>query len=371
MSSSTLPSSLRTAWSLAVATVLTMPSQAQDAPAKPDLDAVVAKAVDYLRGVGQGPDGSFSPQVGPGITAMVVAGVLRNTHAPDEPMVAKALKNLTSFVQPDGGIYAPNSRLKNYETCIALVALSEANVDGRYDETINSAARFLRGLQYDEKDHREPSDIAYGGVGYGGRERPDLSNTHFLIEALGAAGAEGDDEAIQRAILFVSRCQNFESEHNTTAFAAKIGDGGFYYTPIGKGSSPAGTTADGGLRSYGSMTYAGLKSMLYAGVKADDPRVKAALEWARQHYSFDENPGLGQAGLYYYYHLQAKALAAHGQAEFADASGQAHDWKAEMIAALAQRQRPDGSWVNSDDRWMEGDPNLATGFALLALSYCR
>ena len=38
---------------------------------------------------------------------------------------------------------------------------------------------------------------------------------------------------------------------------------------------------------------------------------------------------------------------------------------------LMNRQQPDGSWVNKNARWMEGDPNLVTGYALLALSYCR
>jgi squalene-hopene/tetraprenyl-beta-curcumene cyclase len=42
-----------------------------------------------------------------------------------------------------------------------------------------------------------------------------------------------------------------------------------------------------------------------------------------------------------------------------------------MIAALLGRQRANGSWVNEDRRWMEGDPNLSTAFALLALAHCR
>jgi len=43
----------------------------------------------------------------------------------------------------------------------------------------------------------------------------------------------------------------------------------------------------------------------------------------------------------------------------------------EPTEALAARQQPDGSWVNENPPWMEGDPGLATAFALLALAYCQ
>jgi squalene-hopene/tetraprenyl-beta-curcumene cyclase len=119
------------------------------------------------------------------------------------------------------------------------------------------------------------------------------------------------------------------------------------------------------------MTYAGLKSMIYAGVKRDDPRVKAAVKWLRLHYDVKSNPGMGETGLYYYYHTFAKTLDVLGEDAFADDSGRKHDWRAELRAELARRQQPNGSWVNPTDRWMEGDPNLVTGYGLLALAYCR
>ena len=56
--------------------------------------------------------------------------------------------------------------------------------------------------------------------------------------------------------------------------------------------------------------------------------------------------------------------------ELEDAKGVKHDWRRELTEELAKRQRADGSWVNANNQWMEGDPNLATAFALLALSYC-
>jgi squalene-hopene/tetraprenyl-beta-curcumene cyclase len=119
------------------------------------------------------------------------------------------------------------------------------------------------------------------------------------------------------------------------------------------------------------MSYAGLKSMIYAGLKADDPRVKAAVDWARDHYSLTENPGLGDAGLYYYYQLFSKALAATKQPELTDAQGKAHDWRRELAAELIRRQQPNGSWINSNAQWLEADPNLVTAYSLLALADCR
>jgi len=356
---------------VALASIAAVAPRAIASDSEPSYEKAVSKAVEYLSTHGQAADGSFTAQIGPGVTAIVTTSLLANGRGPEDPTVAKALQYLEKFVQPSGAICDPKSRLRNYETCLGVVCFSAANKDGRYDQTIAKAKEFLTGLQKDEKGGKGPADIEYGGVGYGGAGRPDLSNTHFLMEALEASGDGPDDEAVKRALAFISRCQNLESEHNTTPFAAKNSDGGFYYTPAAGGSSPAGKTDNGGLRSYGSMTYAGLKSMIFAGLKADDPRVKAAVEWARQHYSLKDNPGLGLAGLYYYYHLMGKALAATGESTLTDAQGKPHVWSKEMIDELIARQQPDGSWVNQDSRWMEGDANLVTGYALLTLSYCK
>jgi squalene-hopene/tetraprenyl-beta-curcumene cyclase len=252
-----------------------------------------------------------------------------------------------------------------------LLAFDAANADGRYTDTIIRAAGFLKGLQWDDGEGVDQSDAKFGGAGYGSHARPDLSNTQFFLDALLAAGVSRDDPAVKRALVFVSRCQNLESEHNTTPFAAKVGDGGFYYTPAAGGTSQAGPTPNGGLRSYASMTYAGLKSMIHAGLTPDDPRVKAATTWIRQFYTLDENPGLGAQGLFYYYHTFAKALDAMGVDQFEDGGGANHDWRKELAEHLASIQKENGSWVNAADRWYEGDPNLVTSYTLLALSYCH
>jgi len=330
----------------------------------------VQQGIEYLAKA-QGSDGSFSSNYGPGVTALVVTSVLRHGRTPSDPLVSKGLKYLEGFVQPTGGIHHPQSRLKTYETCLSMLCFKEANQDGKYDKVLSDANAFVKGLQKSTDDGKDKSDVDFGGAGYGGQGRPDLSNTHYLVEALRDTGTAADDEAIQRALIFISRCQNLESAHNTTAFAAKVNDGGFIYTPVGDGASPAGKTDQGGLRSYGGMTYAGLKSMIYAGVKADDPRVKAAVKWAQMNYDVTSNPGMGQAGVFYYYQLFAKALDAMGESMITDAQGKKHDWRAELVDELGKRQQANGAWVNSDKKWLESDPNLSTGFALLALSYCK
>ncbi len=333
------------------------------------LKSLREKAVNFLKTT-QSEDGCWTSATQPGITAMVCFGLESAGVNGDDPTLQKGLRHLLSYLHKDGGIYHPETNHKNYETSITVIALAGANSDGRHTAAIKDAEKFLRELQWDETEGLDKSHPSFGGAGYGKSQRPDLSNTVFLLDALKAAGVKADDPAMQNALLFVSRCQNLESEFNTTEFAAKINDGGFYYTPAAGGTSQAGKNPDGGLRSYASMTYAGLKSMLYAGLNKDDKRVKAALEWIRKYYSVDQNPGLNQQGLYYYYHTFAKTLATLEIDLFEDAKGEKHDWRQDLTAALAKRQKENGSWVNSADRWMEGDPNLATAYGLMALKFC-
>lgn len=334
---------------------------------------IVEKGLDFLQKEGQAEDGTFSIKAGPGVTALALTAALRNGQSIDSLMVSKGLKALESFVKPDGGIYG-SGRLRNYETCIAMVCFAEANQNGQYDEILKRAKEFITGLQYSGANRPE-SDPWYGGVGYAGSERPDLSNTGYFIEALRAVETPSSDPAIQNALKFISRCQNFESEFNDTPFGAMIDDGGFYYEiPIEKidpSTSPERFTPEGGLRSYGSMTYTGLKSMIYAGLTATDPRVKAAVKWIQNHYDVSNNPGMGQAGLFYYYHTFSIALKTAGIDEVEVENGSEQAWRADLIKELAKRQNTDGSWSNANERWFEGDKNLATSFALLSLAYCK
>ncbi len=340
------------------------------APDAKDVQATLDKAIAYLK-KSQTANGSWSAQrTGPGVTALIVAGMIRAGVPTDDPTLAKALAYLEKNVKKDGGIY--DRGLANYVTSCGVMAFADANKDGKYDTVLKNAAAFLKGLQTPSTDPKNPRG---GGLSYDGKGRPDVSNTQYFVDALVAAGVPKNDPALQKAIRFMGRAQNLPGEeYNDQAWAAKTTDddrGGFTYVPFDPDDNPHKTAA-GGLRSLGAMTYAGLKSFLYAGVSKDDPRVKAAVNWIKRHYTLDENPGMGKAGLFYYYHTFAKAMNALGEDTLEDSKGGKHDWRQELFEKLKGMQREDGSFVNQGDRaFGEADPNLATAFAILTLTHTK
>jgi squalene-hopene/tetraprenyl-beta-curcumene cyclase len=356
-----------------------------DAPAQPSAadqwKASVTKAVTYLKKV-QKDDGSWGPEPqNRGITGVIVTGLIKTGSNPDDQPTAKALQYIESLINEKEGHIAgkENPVVVNYATSINVMALSAANRSDKYKAVIGNAANYLRSYQWDEDTgDKKPDSDYYGGAGYaGGKSRPDLSNTAFFLEALKASGAPKDDPAFKKALVFVSRCQNFKSEFNTAEWAAKNNDGSFIYTGANGGENRR-TDGDGrktDMGGYGTMTYAGIKSMIYCNVGKDDPRMKAAIEWIKKNYTLDANPGMpaenAGKGLFYYYHTFAKTMDALGIDEFEDAKGVKHDWRAELTAALAKRQKEDGSWKNDNPGWLEGDPTLDVGYALMALGYAK
>jgi squalene-hopene/tetraprenyl-beta-curcumene cyclase len=79
---------------------------------------------------------------------------------------------------------------------------------------------------------------------------------------------------------------------------------------------------------------------------------------------------MGAAGLYYYLQTMSKALAIVGNETFESEKGR-HTWKADVLDQLTKTQKVDGSWTNPEPRWMEGDPNLVTAYALMTLAHLK
>jgi squalene-hopene/tetraprenyl-beta-curcumene cyclase len=357
-------------------------ADAASQPADPGdrAEAMIQKGLGFLK-ANQEPDFSWQNSADPpGMSALVLKAFMQNPkYDADDAFLDKAFDKLLTYQKPDGSI--SNDVLTTYNTAIAISALAISK-EAEYKEPIQKALAYLRNLQWSDKIEGVPNaskkvgpdDPNYGGFGYGRQGRADLSNTSFALDALKDAGLKSDDPAFQAALKFVTRCQN-NSETNDQKWAGD--DGGFVYFPAGGGASPAGNyigpNGEHLLRSYGTMTYAGLKSMIYAGLSKDDPRVKAAWHWIASHWTVDENPGMNvvdpndsNAGLYYYFHTMARALHAYGEPVVTDSSGKKHDWRLELIDKIQALQHPDGSCVGIS-KWMENKPILATTFAVLAL----
>lgn len=342
-------------------------------------DKSVSQGIEFLR-KSQAPDGSWSAKASPGITGIVLTGLLRTGKVtPDDPMVKKGLEYIEGLVNPGAGHIAgkgPKVRLQNYVTCVNLMALVEAGRES-YRPIIKDATRFLRQLQWDEGEGKDATNPGYGGSGYDNTSRPDLSNTQIFLDALVAAGVPKNDPAYRKALVFVSRCQNLASENNDLPLAGKINDGSFTYLPLSEGENAnrGNGPKTEGVPGYASMTYGGIKSMIYCGVDANDPRMRKAMEWIQTHYDLDSHPGMPPSqkttGLFYYYNTLAKCLDTMGVNEIKDAKGVSHPWRKELTEKLAASQKPDGSWVNQPDRLLEGNADLVTGYTLMALAHAK
>jgi squalene-hopene/tetraprenyl-beta-curcumene cyclase len=353
---------------------------AQNTQAARKAEALIAKGVDFLKSK-QLPNGGWVTDPQPlGISALALRAAVSSGLANSQTdWVKKGYANLLSNQLDSGGIY--RDLLANYNTAVAISALGAAN-DPSFKAPLDKALAYLKSLQWTEsieggpkgEGKITPDNPWYGGSGYGNRGRPDGSNTQMMLDALHDAGLPPTDPAYQAALKFVSRMQNL-SETNDQKWSGN--DGGGVYTPANNGESMAGEYTDASgrrlLRSYGSMTYAMLKSFVYAGLTKDDPRVKAAWNWICKNWTLEENPGMAandpaiaKNGLYYYYLTLARALDAYNQPVVTDAQGNKHDWRMELIDKLSSLQLANGSW-NGDARWQEDNPVLVTSYVLIAL----
>ncbi len=340
--------------------------------------AAMAKGAAWLAAQQQA-DGHWALADSPALTGLSMWALQQTDPAAYRPAIDRAMVFLLTSVQEDGSIWRQPAAqrkgggLANYNTAVCMSALHALDRP-ELVPVVQNARTYLAKMQY-----LDPS--AYrGGMGYDadqGRPYTDLSNSYMAYEAmrltqdvedLRAAGEPKADLDWAAAREFLAQIQNLR-DVNTNYWISESADdrGGFAYTP---GAGPATTNAEGqvALRSYGSMTYAGLLALIYAQVDSQDMRVQSAKDWASRHWSLEENPGMGQEGLYYFFNVLAKTLAAAGDETLTLPDGRAVAWREEVARKLIALQKPDGFWVNENNRWWEADPTLVTAYTLLALS---
>ena len=338
----------------------------------------IARGNNWLK-TQQKPDGNWDDPELPAFTALALNALVRDPNldrsAALPAPIEKGFTWLLAQQKEDGGIY--NRGLSVYNTATAVTALMAANRKS-FEPAVVKARKHLINNQWDLDQSKETDKANEGGIGYGSdKEHSDLSNTYLAIEALALSkkviedGNFGDQPDLDwgAAVKFLSRCQNLEQTNDRDwASNDPKNKGGFTYSPFdskaGEEKTPEGRTA---LRSYGSMSYAGLLSLIYAKVSADDPRVIAVKEWLGKNYTLTENPGMGAQGLYYYYQAMAKALTAANINQLKLDDGKEVDWRNELAGKLLASQRENGSWINDNGRWMESNPVLVTAFTVLSL----
>ncbi len=401
-----------------------------------DVARVRSAGIRYMLGCQEESRGAWLGAFGhPAVTALAVLGIYNTPEYQADAMIReridKALDYIASNAQPDGSIFSGRrgrrpggpqgaagqaeqggdgarrggmggkglmGMLKGgrgggrpegpagpggyavYNTSICLLALATCNRPKDL-EIIRKARAYLMGSDAIPK---ASGGVPEGGFGYGSQMRSDLNNTAWALDALHVTdyldrephsqdpdAAKRSELAWDNAAKFITICQNLKDTNQSAWVASAPEDdkGGFIYCPQDAMKDKPEARS---LRAYGTMTYSGLKSLIYAKVKKDDVRIQSALEWVLKNYTLDENPGVGAAGLYYYYHTFAKTLSLLEMPTVKDAKGVVHDWKAELAAKLAKTQRPDGSWCNeASGRWMESIPQLSTAYCLMALQYLK
>lgn len=302
----------------------------------PQTDAAIRSGLEWLSRRQQ-PDGAFGPELGfnryrlnPAVNALCGLALLASGSTPGRgpygPHVERCLDLLLSFATPTGFIAEPNSQYDEqpmYGHGFATMFLAEAygmSPRRQLRTALHRAVELIIDTQNREGGWRynpEPKDA-------------DLSVTVCEVMALRAAHNAGiavPRETIDRAVAYVTRCQN--------------PDGGFKYQPLAGGESLFPRSAAALVALYTSGVHTG-------------PVVEAGLRYLLLH-----RPGEASfydRGYFYYAHYYAVQAAWHAGGEIW------RTWYPSMRQTLLTLQLPSGAW---NDAGIGND--YATAMALIAL----
>ena len=264
---------------------------------KQEIERSLDMGLKWLSQEQNGSSGNWGLDEYPALTGLAIRSFLGHPSTKTikryEKSLQKGIDFIRSKVQSDGGIYGKG--LASYNTDMYDGTMQAK--DSEDTATIQNARKFLVNQQSDF-DRKGVSDNVFdGGVDTARRAHSDLSNTHLAMEAflckedLQENGTRYYRIGLDAAISFV-KCQNLPATNNEQWVSEHPEDrGGFVYFP---GSSMAGKGNSNGskaLRSYGSMSYAGL-SFIYAEMDSTTPRVVAVKDWLNKNYTIEENTGM-------------------------------------------------------------------------------
>jgi hypothetical protein len=347
---------------------------------------VVPKSDPFYGGIGYGRQGR------PDLSNLgfMLEGLHDSGIAPDDPAFQRALvflKRVQMLDKSNDMEYAKGSNQGGFIYATSLnkdVVGTGQSAAGEVVESLSGGPgteiTLALGLDKDGKGRKTTSRAtletavrAGMGKAHPG-EAAMLPTGHFVVMGPTGDGENGGDFTVYLPLPSVE-AQKIVTE----ALGHDLAAGATVTTKAVTASVPASK-----LRAYGSMTYVGFKSLIYAGLKPDDERVKAVERWVSENYTLDENPGAGTDGYYYFLLAFSRAMDARGRptvevlmpntgedvsAHVRGRPTETRNWANDLVDALAKHQQPDGSFKPVDDRWMESDPVLVTAYSLIALQH--
>jgi hypothetical protein len=307
------------------------------------VERAIRRGVAFLKS-SQAPGGSWPGE--PGVTALVSLALVTAGESPDSPAVQRAFQFL---------LQAPEGHHETYT--LGLKAMAMASAPEKYAQALQAYATRLEQGQI-----RTPNRFAFGSWTYQAAQNGagDNSNSQYALLGLHAAseaGARVDPVVFLRALRY---WQN-----------AQCRDGSWAY----KAGQPNNGT--------GSMTCAGVSSLIIAGARLSesrerlvgnliehcgersvDPGLQAGLDWLGRNFDVRGNINGGGQWAYYYLYGLERAGRLSGLRYFGR-----HDWYREGAEELVRLQNPvHGTWQGVGQ---EGNPLLATSFAVLFLAKGR
>jgi hypothetical protein len=372
---------------LTLLSILASSALAHAEPLEARIDRLLSRSERFLLSQ-QDKDGAFRSKTygalksGYALSPIVLSALLFVT--PDEPRLRSAYDQGADFVATlvgaDHKVVAGPFGLDYpvYASAGAIMVLA-VPINARHARARTALVDFLWSHQLAESNGWSKEDLEYGGWGYADAipKKPpkgapkneiltsNMSSTLFAAGALTLAGVSREDARLQKALVFVERCQNFGEGM----------DGGFFFTPTNDVQNKAGFLSKDarGLvhyRSYGTMTADGLRALIRLGLPTEHPRVTAARTWLERNFTLARVPGeyppereVSRDGAYYYYLWSFS----HAMME----SGVRERWPEALVGELERRIKSDGSFANTSLDMREDDPLIATSFAVAALGVAR
>ncbi len=324
---------------------------ARGAVTREEVERAIHDGVKYLK-ERQRPDGSWTDVdngAHSGTTSLVTLALLTAGETANSKEVAGALSYLQSLT--------PEQLKSTYAIGLQTMVFCAAD-PVRYRVQIASNVNWLEAAQIRPGDRVNWAG-SWSYTGFKDRHG-DNSNSQYALLGLNAAAEVGipvKQEVWTLAQLYWQRCQ-----HN---------DGGWAYTP------------DANMPATGSMSCAGISSLIITGLKRFQGQeflqgevirncgsgglnvnLQRGIDWMAAHFRVGENFNNGQQWRYYYLYGLERAGRLSGQRFFGE-----HDWYREGAEALVHEQdKLSGAWRGV---LFEQEHVIATSFALLFLAKGR